>query len=242
MLRRFLNLIRGLFGQGLSAAESANPRALLEVERENLKQLEADFNRSLASQAALSEKLMSQVSQLRDKETILVTRTRALLESGQRDQAGQLALQLKTARTDLENNENQLADAETAYKDLLATRDKALTKATAKIQEIASTIKEVEVQEKTAELAERTSGVTREIGDSTDTLNRLQDMVEERRQLASARQRVAQDSRPTLEDDPTAAEQAALAEAALAEFSASEGIEVEISPPQRLQDGEKANG
>jgi len=234
MFRRLMNLIRGFFGQGLTAVESRNPQALLEVERENLKQMEVDFNRSLASQAALSEKLMAQVNQLRDKETALRTRTKAALDAGQRDNAGQLALQLKGVRGELDSNEGQLEDAETAYKDLLSTRDKAIKKAQAKIQEIAATIKEVEVQEKTAELAERTSGVTREIGDSTDTLNRLQDMVEERRQNAAARQRVARDSMPKLDgDDPSEAEQAALADAALAEFEATDGIEVEISPPAK---------
>ncbi|MEM1057851.1 MAG: hypothetical protein AAGK14_01270 [Verrucomicrobiota bacterium] len=234
-----MNLIKGFFGQGVSAMERQNPEALLEVERENLKQLEVDFNRSLASQAALSEKLMAQVGHLRGREDALRRQTKAALDSEQRERAGQLALQLKSVRGELDGNESQLEDAETAYKDLLGTRDKAIQKAQEKIREIAATIKEVQVQERTAELAERTSGVTREIGDSADTLNRLQDMVEERRQQASARQRVARDSRPQLEDDPNEAEQAALADAALAEFEASEGIEVEISPPpKRIAEGE----
>jgi hypothetical protein len=75
------------------------------------------------------------------------------------------------------------------------------------------------------------------IGGSGDTLDRLHEMVEEERQIAAGRARVARDSLPTSELDMKEEEQRALADQALADFAAHEGIAIEsgtIPPARRL--------
>ena len=51
MFKRIGNLIKGFFGLFISKAERANPEALLEVEKENLRKMIAEYNKGLASHA-----------------------------------------------------------------------------------------------------------------------------------------------------------------------------------------------
>ena len=66
-----------------------------------------------------------------------------------------------------------------------------------------------------------------EIGGSGDTLNRLEEIVEEERTKAAGRARVARDQLDLSDIEAKDAEQDALAEMALADFAAQEGIELE---------------
>ena len=65
------------------------------------------------------------------------------------------------------------------------------------------------------------------IGGSGDTLDRLQNMVEEERTKAAGRARVARDSMDMSGVQLKEAEQNALADQALADFAAKEGIALE---------------
>ena len=69
------------------------------------------------------------------------------------------------------------------------------------------------------------------IGGSGDTLNRLHEMVEEERTKAAGRARVARDSMDFNEVQLKEAEQIALADQALADFAAREGISLEGAAP-----------
>lgn len=64
MFRRLSNLVRGFFGLFISGLEKQNPEALLEVEKENLRQQVSRYNEGLAAHAGLCERLMSQVKKL----------------------------------------------------------------------------------------------------------------------------------------------------------------------------------
>jgi hypothetical protein len=77
------------------------------------------------------------------------------------------------------------------------------------------------------------AGLISHIGGSGDTLDRLHEMVEEERQIAAGRARVARDSLPTSDLDMKEDEQRALAQQALADFAAKEGIESGTVPPGR---------
>jgi hypothetical protein len=83
-----------------------------------------------------------------------------------------------------------------------------------------------------ADLNEMASGMITDIGGSGDTLNRLEEMVEDERTKAAGRARVARDQIDMSGINETAAEQEALAELALADFAAAEGIELESSAPE----------
>jgi phage shock protein A len=224
MFQRLANLIRGFFGLFISGLEKQNPEALLEVETENLRKQIAQYNQGLASHAGLCERLMSQVKKLELEERDLRAKTAANLRAGNRTAAAQYALRLQTVSRELEENRKQLEQAETTYKDLLKARDVAVSSARAKIESLRSSLSDLKMKRAMAELTEMASGMISTIGGSGDTLDRLQGMVEEERNKAAGRARVARDSLDMSGVQLKEAEQNALADQALADFAAKEGI------------------
>jgi phage shock protein A len=227
MFERLANLIRGFFGLFISGLERQNPEALLEVETENLRKQIAQYNQGLASHAGLCERLMSQVKKLETEERDLRAKTAANLRAGNRSAAGQYALRLQTVSRELEENRKQLEQAENTYKDLLKARDVAVSSARAKIESLRSSISDLKMKKAMAELTEMASGMISTIGGSGDTLDRLQNMVEEERTKAAGRARVARDSMDMSGVQLKESEQNALADQALADFAAKEGIALE---------------
>jgi len=128
---------------------------------------------------------------------------------------------------ELDENRKQLEQAETTYKDLLKARDVAVSSARAKIESLKSSISDMKMKQAMAELTEMASGMITSIGGSGDTLDRLQTMVEEERSKAAGRARVARDSMDMSTIQIKEAEQNALADQALADFAAKEGIALE---------------
>lgn len=227
MFKRIGNLIKGFFGLFIGGIEKKNPEALLEVEKENLRKQISEFNKGLATHAALVEKLISQTKRLGKEETELRAKTAANLKAGNRKMAGELALKLQTVDKEHDDMLAQLEGAENRYKELVKARDVSVKTAKKKIEELARNIDDMKVQKAMAELNEMASGMISEIGGSGDTLNRLEEMVEDERNKAAGRARVARDSMDMDEINMHADEQDALAEMALADFAAAEGIELE---------------
>ena len=236
MFKRLGNLIRGFFGLFIGGLEKRNPEALLEVEKENLRKQIAQFNKGLATHAALCERLVGQVKKEEKLEAELRAKTAANLKAGNKKLAGQYALRLQTVRAELEENRAQAKEAENTYKELLNARDVSVKEARKKIEEISRGINDVKVKKAMADLNEMASGMITDIGGSGDTLNRLEEMVEEERTKAAGRARVARDQIDMSSINETAAEQKALAELALADFAAAEGIELESSSPASESD------
>ena len=231
MFRRLANLIRGFFGLFISGMEKTNPEALLEVEKEHLREQLAKYNQGLASHAALCENLMNQVKNLETQETDLRAKTTAHLRAGNREIAGQYALQLQTVTNQLAENRTQLTQAEKTYKELLKARDVSFAQAKAKIDGLKRSIDNMKIQQAQAELSEMATGMISNIGGAGDTLDRLTGMVEEERAKAAGRRaRVASDSLNTGEIEMKEVEQKALAEQALADFAAKEGLAVAAPP------------
>lgn len=224
MFSRISNLVRGFLSLFISGLEKANPQALLEVERENLRKQIAQYNDGLASHAGLCERLMTQVKKLESDERDLRARTSANLRAGNRDLAGQYAMRLQTVERELEENRKQLAQAEDTYKNLVTAREVAVNAAKAKIEALRQSIDDLKVKKAMAELTEMASGMVTRIGGSGDTLDRLHSMVEAEREKAAGRVRVARDTFNTGEIQTKEAEQKALADQALADFAAREGI------------------
>lgn len=231
MFRRLSNLIRGFFGLFVSGMERANPEALLEVEQENLRKQVAQYNQGLAAHAGLAERLMTQVRKLEADEKELRARTAANLKVGNRDAAGQMALRLQTVQRELTENRGQLEQAEKTYKELVTARDVAINAARAKIEGLKRDLSDLKVKKAMAELTEMASGMVSSIGGSGDTLDRLHNMVQEEKEKASGRLRVAKDNMNLGDVQLKEAEQRALADQALADFAATEGIVMEGSAP-----------
>jgi len=227
MFRRIANLIRGFLSLFISGLERRNPEALLEVEKENLRGQIARYNQGLASHAALCERLMSQVRKEEAEERDLKAKTMVNLKAGNREPAAQYALRLQTLQSELQENRTQMEQAETTYKDLVRARDVTVKAATAKIENLKATISDMKIKQAVAEMTEMASGMVASIGGSGDTLNRLEEMVTESRDKAAGRARVARDSLDLTGVQIKESEQKALADQALADFAAKEGIALE---------------
>lgn len=227
MFKRIGNLIRGFVSLFVGGIEKANPEALLEVEKENLRKQIAQYNQGLASHAGMCERLITQVKRLETEERELRAQASAQLRAGNREAAGQYALRLQTIQRELGENRKQLEDAENTYKELIRARDVSIKAAQKKIEELKFALSDLKIKKATAELSEMASGMISTIGGSGDTLDRLHGMVEEEREKASGRARVAKDSLDLSGVQMKEAEQKAFEEQALADFAAAEGIALE---------------
>ncbi|MEO1856693.1 MAG: hypothetical protein ABGY95_04920, partial [Rubritalea sp.] len=212
----------------------------------NLRKQIAQFNQGLATHAGLVEKLISQVKKLDKEENDLRSKTAAHLKAGNRQLAGDFALKLKKVDTTHDEVKDQLVNAEKHYKELLRARDVSVKEARDKIQELRRGIDDMKVKNAMAELNEMASGMISEIGGSGDNLNRLEEIVEEERTKAAGRARVAKDSMDLTDINLKQDEQDALAEMALADFAAAEGIEIEKtdtqSPPKSHAQSASSHG
>jgi phage shock protein A len=227
MFKRLANIIRGFFGLFISGVERRNPEALLEVEKENLRKQIANYNEGLAAHAGLCERLMTQIRKLEGEERELRAKAAANLRANNREAAGNYALRLQTVQRELTENRTQLGQAETTYKELIKARDVSVRAAQTKIEELKSSLSDLKIKRATAELTEMASGMVTSIGGSGDTLDRLHKMVEEEREKAAGRARVARDSLNTTDLVMKEEEQKALADQALADFAAKEGLALE---------------
>ena len=231
MFTRLGNLIKGFFSLFISGIEKRNPEALLELEQENLRKQIANFNQGLATHAGLCERIMGQVRKLEAEQKDLRAKTTAHLRAGNKSAAGQYAVRLQSVEAQLEENRKQLEAAEGTYKNLVKARDVAVQTARAKIESLKGAINDMKMNQAMAEIHEMASGMITSIGGSGDTLNRLHEMVEEERTKAAGRARVAKDSIDMTSVNVQEAEMNALADQALADFAAREGISIEGSTP-----------
>lgn len=232
MLQRLSNLFRGFLSLFISGLEKTNPRALIEAEKENLRKQIAQFNESLASHAGFVERLMRQVKLLERNEQQIAAKIAANLKAGNREIAGQMALELQMIKEQLHENREQLQAADDTYKKLVKTRNVSVQEARKKIEKLKMMISEAEMMEAQAELQEMATGMISSIGGSGDTLNRVEEYLQERRDFAAGRARVAASNVDISEIELKASEEAALAEHALAEFEATYGFAAQQPAPQ----------
>lgn len=231
MFRRLATLFKGFLSLFISGIEKQNPKALIEAEKENLRRQIARFNENLQNHAAFTERLMRQVKTLEQKEKELTAKIAANIKAGNRNVAGQMALELQTVKGQLQENREQLEAAEETYKKLVKSRDVSIEEAKAKIQKLEKMISETEMMEAQAELQEMATGMISTIGGSGDTLDRVETYLQERRDKAAGKARVAASSLDIKEVELKEAEQQALADQALAEFEAAYGFTAPTAKP-----------
>lgn len=222
LIIRTWNLFQGLASSFVSFFERRNPEALLELEKENLRKLIGRFNEGLISHAALSERLMTQVSRGDAEQIELTGKIRALIKAGSDKPAARYALQLKQVTARLEEDREQLEDAEETYQNLVRTRDAAIAETRAKIEQVRRQIGDLKVKRAVADLESMAAAMVSDLGGAGDSFNRLQEMVGEEHEKASARARVAGGSIDASDLAMKEAEQDALAGQALEEFLTDE--------------------
>ena len=227
MFKRIGNLIKGFFGLFVGGLERKNPEALLDVEKENLREQIAKYNKGLAGHAALCERLISQTRALEAEEKELHAKVVAHLRAGNKELAGQYALRHQQVKKEHETIRSQMEEAEKTYKELLTARDVSVKAAREKIESLKRGINEAKIAQATAELNEMASGMINEIGSAGDTLNRLEEIVREDKEKAAGRARVAKDSIDMSGIAVKAGEQSAMEDMALADFAAADGIAID---------------
>ena len=246
MFDRIANLFKGFLSLFISGIERRNPEALLELERENLREQIASFNQGLASHAGMCERIMGQVRKLEAEQKELRAKTAAHLRAGNKAAAGQYALRLQLVEAQLQENTKQLEQAEATYRNLVKARDVAVQTARAKIESLKGAINDMRMNQAMAEIHEMASGMISSIGGAGDTLNRLHEMVEEERTRAAGRARIAKDSIDMTGVEVKEAEMNALADQALADFAAREGLslpaETSAAPVARSMSPKESEG
>jgi phage shock protein A len=226
MWQRIRTLFRGFLSLFVTGLEKASPKALIEAEKENLRTQIARYNTNLAQHAGFCERLLRQIKNLEAQEKELAAKAAAHLRAGNREAAGQYALQLQTVKAQLEENRVQLGEAEKTYQNLIQARDITVREAKAKIQKLERMLTETEMLEAQAELQEMASGMISSIGGAGDTLDRVEGYLNERRDQASGRARVASSTLDMTDVRLKEGEQQALADQALVEFASAYGLEM----------------
>ena len=89
---RIARIGRALVGKFLSDVEAENADAMLDAERQQLREQVARYNRGLASHAALCARLRKRIEAAEKEASALEGRARRRLEAGNREAAGQAAL------------------------------------------------------------------------------------------------------------------------------------------------------
>jgi phage shock protein A len=240
MFKRLGRLIKGFFGLFIGGIEKRNPEALLDVEKENLREQIAQYNKGLSGHAALCERLISQVRSLEAEEKELSSKVVANLRAGNKELAGQFALRHQTVKAELNTIREQMSGAEKTYKELLQARDVSVKAARDKIESLKRGINEAKIAKATAELNEMAAGMVTEIGSAGETLSRLEEIVREQKEQAAGRARVARDNLDLSGVQAKAGEQKALEDIALADFAAAAGIEIEGAATSGSAGGDQA--
>ncbi len=226
MWKRLSKIFKGFLSLFIKGIEASNPKALIEAEKEALKEKVAKFNQNLARQAGIVSRLERLVTEGTARENELVAKTQANLKAGNREIAGKYAMELKNLRQQIEGYRASLKDAKKAYEDLLKTKDITVREARAKLDELTRKLSTVEMKEAEAELREMSQAMVTEIGSDGDTISRIQESLDERLEEATGKAMVAKDSLDITEVQMKESEMQALEQQALAEFAASSGIEM----------------
>ncbi len=244
MFARLKNLIVGFLSLFIRGLEVANPEALLEAERERLRKGLALYNQNLARQAGFIERLKSQSGTLKKQVRELTAAATAHLNAGNRELAGNLALDLKRVNEQLEENSRQEKEAEDMYQNYLRQRDIVIREAQEKLESLSRKISQVKIVEAQAELSRLATATPMAVGDTGDNLKRVEEGLQERYEKAAGTVRVAKDSVLGEDLKMKEAERRALADQALAEFAASMGMPVpaaeeKSAPVQKTMGPEK---
>lgn len=235
MFSRLGKLIKGFFSMFISGLETANPKALLEAEIASFQEAVGTYNKGLAQQAALVEKLRGQITRQKAELDKLKARIAALYQAGQKEEAGRLAMQAKSLATQLADNEGQFKQTDDMYRNMTRQRDVYIRDAQRRIDNIKQKLSQAEIAESQAKLAEISSATSFNLAGTGATLERLEESLDNRVAQAQGKARVAADSISGGEWQMKAEEEAAMEQAALREFVGLMGLEPERPAANQTQ-------
>ena len=224
MFSRLGKLIKGFFSLFISNLETANPKALLEAEIVSFQEAVGTYNKSLAQQAALVQKMQNQIGKQKSEFDKLKGRIAILVKAGKNEDAGRLALQAKNLSQSLAELEAGFAQADGMFKNMTKQRDVYIRDAQRRIDTIKQKLYQAEIAESQAKLAEIATTTSFSLAGSGATLERLEEKLDDRVAQAQGKARVAADSVAGGEWNMKAEEEAAMEQAALMEMLGDMGV------------------
>lgn len=230
MLARLRRLVRALLGRFVDGLAKPNAAALLDDERRRLRETIRVYNRHLAQQAELLERLRTQTATLRAQVAELTASTTARLQAGDHDVAANLALDLRHVREHLHENERQEQDAAELYRRYLRQRDVVIREVGDKIDALARQLSTVELMEAHAELSVMVAPGAVTAEQTTSGLRQMEESLQGRYARAAGTVRVARDLASGDHAGSRDADRRVRAEEALAEFLANTDVEPAPTP------------
>ncbi len=145
-LQRFLSLES-------PAAEEPKAEAVLEQQKQALRDQLSHFNQSLAASAAFCELLKEQMRELEHRQSTFKAALDVRARSGDCDEAaGEFAAKWHSVSEELEGLRDQLATAEGARTEVIHAREDAIEAARRKLAEFRGALSEHEIRRALAEI------------------------------------------------------------------------------------------
>ena len=226
ILERMGRLFRGFLGMFISGIEHRNPEALMEAARQEFRDKMAQYNLALASMAGIAERLKLQIKTKSIKAQDLERRIMANHRAGNLELAGSLARELQELKADLTSDTQELADTEEAYQANMRQAKVAQKEFEDKVRRLDRQLSQVKIKEAQAEAAAALGNVAFKVGDLGDTMKTVEEVLAKRYEMSAGKARVAKDMVDLDRVAEKESERKALEQGALAEFLASQGIQV----------------
>jgi phage shock protein A len=190
ILDKIWKSIRAQFNKLANAISGYDPIAEMQYQYDHSVEQLREGREGLAQYRALVERVQRQVDERRKHASVLEAKIKTYLKIGDRDTAAKFALELQKAKTDVAENEKQLAMHEQAYSNNLLKIKRAVEKLDEVKQRISKYDAELKMSRAESEMAELATqfhfNVTTDFGQAEQV---LQDQIDRNR----AKVRVAAD-------------------------------------------------
>jgi phage shock protein A len=226
MFRRIMNLFKGFLGLFVSGIEREHPEALLEAAQQEFKAQMAAARDALANSAGLCSRLQQQIKDNESQIAQLTARITANVKAGNTAVAGELALRLQTVKSELTRNKDQFTIAEKTYQTSVKQVSLAQAEFNRKMETLKTKLNQAKINEALASATAASANMSFKVGDIGDSLGRVDEIVTERAAKAEGKIRATSDlvNAQGAEVQIKEEEQKALADQALAEFMAAQGM------------------
>jgi phage shock protein A len=189
IMGKFFKAFRAQLNKIANIFFESDPIAVMQLEVDSATERLKDGRKGLEMYRGLVETVARQVAAGKSNASQLEAQIKSHLKAGNRDMAGQLAIQLQKAQTELSNNENQLQMHEQAYQNNLLKIQKAnkdIVKVREKIQQYHAELKMSAAEAEIAQISESFDmNVTTDFGEVESMIQRKIDTNRGRARVAS---------------------------------------------------------
>lgn len=190
ILGKFFGAIRAQLNKLANFFWEADPIAQMQYEYDQAVEQLKEGRVGLEQYRGLVERVSRQVRDGESQVNKLTAQAKAYLKSGDRETAGSFALQLTKAKTQLEENKQQLAMHEAAYQNNL----KKIQYANKKLVEVKDKIQKYDAELKMSEAEAEVAKLTQSFNmDITTDFGQLEDVIQRKIDTNRGKARVASD-------------------------------------------------